>query len=108
MSMQRIVRILENYGGLAHSSAEQIERGLAGVMTTAAKNFRIEDDIPHEITTTTDHDGVTVNLGISGAWRRALHENPRFRGYKFLERAWLEHRDDIVRLIVDEIDLLHN
>jgi len=84
-------------------AAGLVERGFTDVMATAADNFRLEDMIPHEISTVTYHDGAVVTLSVPGVWRRALHENPRFHGYKFLERAWLEHRGDIVRSVADEL-----
>lgn len=98
MSMQRIADIIEGYAdGLVQSASSQLQGGLADVMAEATENFAIEDNIPHEITAISSGDTVDVSLSVQGAWRRALHENPRFRGYKFLERAWLEHRDDIVQ-----------
>ena len=103
MSIARITSILKSYAGTVNSSSAHIESGLAEVMVSAAENFRIEDPIPHGITTTADDQGVTVRLAVPGAWRRKLHENPRFGGYKFLERAWLKHREDIVMSVAEEV-----
>jgi len=98
MSVQKIIGIIESYGdGLVQSASTQLETGLAEVMASATENFGIEDSIPHEITAIPSGHAVDVSLTVHGAWRRTLHENPRFRGYKFLERAWLEHRERIIR-----------
>jgi len=102
MSVQKIASIIESYSdGLVQSASAQLESGLTNVMTSATENFGIEDIIPHEIMATSSGNTVDVTLTVHGAWRRTLHENPRFSGYKFLERAWLEHRDDIVQQIIN-------
>ncbi|MCL2673703.1 MAG: hypothetical protein FWE92_00055 [Defluviitaleaceae bacterium] len=98
MSVRKIIGIIESYGNIpVQSASAQLESGLAEVMAAATENFGLEDSIPHEITVTPNGHAVDVSLSVQGAWRRDLHENPRFRGYKFLERAWLEHRERIIR-----------
>ena len=104
MSVQKIAGLIEGYGdGLVQSASAQLESGLAEVMASATQNFGLEGSIPYEINVTARGNLVDATLSIHGAWRRALHENPRFRGYKFLERAWLEHRDDLLQQIINNM-----